>query len=416
LKGEYAERQAETSRNAETYEQAADWYQKAIDRDPNFALAIARLAENRTVRHWLFDRLGEVELGRIREMAQRALAIAPNLAEAHIALGLFYYLGQLNYDEALPKFQRAQELQPNNVRAMRFMASVHSRQGQWQRSLSEYEQCERLDPLDPTLPGNIGAIYNILRMWKEAARASARALALDPHSDLGMRALMFSCLNGRGDVEEGMRILATFPPGAVLSTNSWWLPAIIGDATYVYVIKRDFGAALKAWDKESSDPIANRQRLSARIAIHVLAGDAAVVRDEAEKARGLVEARVRERPDDKNALIQLSWIYLALNRGSQACAAFGGIIAAGERCNRRHGSSRRARGNRSTHRSYERSSQDTSTAPLHSRWNFNHASEDRSRVGPDPQRSWLSTTPRRNRACWTIASSSSSTRATFSPS
>ena len=318
LKAEYAEREAESTRRPEAYEQAADWYRKAIDRDPNFTLAIARLVENRIARHWLIDRLGEGELEKLRETAEHALAMAPNLAEAHIALGLFYYLGHLNYDEALPQFQRALELQPNNVRALRLIGSVHYRQAQWMRSLSEYEKCERLDPLDPTLPGNIGATYCFLRMWKEASRAGSRALNLDPHSDLGMRAVLISCLNGTGDIEEATRILGRFPPDTLLGTNSWDLQNIIGIGTYVYVIKRDFGAALKKWDKESSDPIANRQRLSARVAIHVLAGDAASAREEVERARGLVEARVRERADDKNALIQLSWINVALNREAEA--------------------------------------------------------------------------------------------------
>ncbi|MEY2526484.1 MAG: hypothetical protein QOE73_1255, partial [Verrucomicrobiota bacterium] len=318
LKGEYAEREAESRRRPEAYEQAADWYRKAIDRDPNFALAIARLVENRVAKHWLIDRLGQGELEKLKETAEHALAMAPNLAEAHIALGLFYYLGQLNYDEALPKFQRAQELQPNNVRALRLIGSVHYRQAQWNRGLAEYEKCERLDPLDPTLPGNIGFTYCFLRMWKEASRAGSRALNLDPHSDLGMRAVLISCLNGTGDIEEATRILGRFPPGTLLGTNSWDLQNIIGIGTYVYVIKRDFGAALKQWDKESSDPIANRQRLSARVAIHVLAGDAASAREEIERARGMVEARVRERADDKNALIQLSWINVALNREAEA--------------------------------------------------------------------------------------------------
>src|SRR6267143_2024347 len=318
LKGEYGEREAESTRRPEAYEQAADWYRKAIDRDPNFALAIARLVENRIAKHWLFDRLGEAELEKLRETAEHALAMAPSLAEAHIALGLFYYLGQLNYDEALPKFQRAQELQPNNVRALRLIGSVHGRQGQWNRGVSEYEKCERLDPLDPTLPGNIGFTYCFLRMWKEASRAGSRALSLDPHSDLGMRALLISCLNGTGDIEEATRILGRFPPGTLLGTNSWDLQNIIGIGTYVYVIKRDFGAALNQWDKESSDPIANRQRLSARVAIHVLAGDAGSAREEIERARGLVEARVHERAYDKNALIELSWIDVALNRDAEA--------------------------------------------------------------------------------------------------
>jgi len=133
-----------------------------------------------------------------------------------------------------------------------------------------------------------------------------------------MRAVLISCLNGTGDIEEATRILGRFPPGTLLGTNSWDLQNIIGIGTYVYVIKRDFGAALNQWDKESSDPIANRQRLSARVAIHVLAGDAGSAREEIERARGLVEARVHERADDKNALIELSWIDVALNRDAEA--------------------------------------------------------------------------------------------------
>ena len=54
------------------------------------------------------------------------------------------------------------------------------------------------------------------------------------------------------------------------------------------------------------------------MAIHVLAGDAAGAQTEAEKARGLVEARLHERPEDTSPLTQLSWIYLALKRNADA--------------------------------------------------------------------------------------------------
>ena len=318
LKGEYAAREAERSRKAEAYDQAADWYQKAIDRDPNFALAIARMAENRIQRHWIIERLGDAELEKIRETAEHAMALAPNLAEAHIALGMYYYFGKRDYDHALRQFGRALELQPNNVRALFFSGAVHRRQGQWERSLSEMEKCEELDPRDATVPEEIGATYVLLRMWKEAKQAGLRSLALDPQNVDGMRAALLSCLNGTGDVKEATRILGTFPPDNTFATASWSLQEIIGLRVSVYLAKRDFGAALQAWDKESSDPTANRQRLSARAAIHVLAGDAAGAREEIETARGLVEAQLRERPDDKNALIQLSWINVALNHEAEA--------------------------------------------------------------------------------------------------
>src|SRR5262249_23055730 len=90
----------------------------------------------------------------------------------------------------------------------------------------------------------------------------------------------------------------------------------IGQFPYFYVIKRDYATALKAWDKDSGEAPANR--LSARAAIFVLAGDTSSATEESERARNLVEARLRERPDDGYALSQLSWIYVALQRTSEA--------------------------------------------------------------------------------------------------
>ena len=92
----------------------------------------------------------------------------------------------------------------------------------------------------------------------------------------------------------------------------------IGARAYLSVVERDFAAALKVWENEITDPAGNRERLSAKVAIHVLAGDAAVAQAEAEKARVLVEARLRERPEDISPLTQLSWIYLALKRNADA--------------------------------------------------------------------------------------------------
>src|ERR1039457_1108669 len=73
LKGEYCEREAEASRKPAAYEQASSWYQQAIARDPQFALAMARLAENQMWQHWYFKRLSEPELEEVKSRAERAL-------------------------------------------------------------------------------------------------------------------------------------------------------------------------------------------------------------------------------------------------------------------------------------------------------------------------------------------------------
>jgi tetratricopeptide (TPR) repeat protein len=161
-------------------------------------------------------------------------------------------------------------------------------------------------------------------MWEEANRAGLRSLALDPHNLAGMEDVISSCLNGTGDIEKTIRILAAFPADLLIAHSDKFAGAIsgiIGPWTYVYAIKRDYGAALKAWDQEKSSSLQIRDRLVARAAIHLLAGDAANARDEIESGRALVEARLREQPDDSYALTQLSWIDTALGRNGEALTA-----------------------------------------------------------------------------------------------
>ncbi len=320
LKGEYEEREAESTLKAEPFDRAAAFYQEALNRDPNFALAAAGLAESRITRHWFVSPLAESELAEVKTIADRALALAPDLAEAHMALGHFYYHGKRQYDDALTEFRRALDRQPNNVRALEYSGYVYRRQGQWERCLSELEKCEERDPRNAGLPANIGTTYCALRMWQKARQASLRAVALDPHNVVGMRSIYLSCLNGTGDIREARQFLQTIPSNEQLFTNSLrgGVATIIGDGLYLDVIERDFATALKGWDNEETDPVKIRTRLAARVAIHVLAGDPDRVSDEVEKARTVLEARVRERPDDGLALTELSWVNLALKRKDEA--------------------------------------------------------------------------------------------------
>ena len=321
LKGEYQEREATSSHQPEAYDRAASWYREAIARDPHFALASASLAENEVWRHWYFKHLSEADLEKVKSTAQRAIALAPDLAQGHIALGLYYYLGKRQYDQALGEFQRVLELQPNNVPALNYIAHVHRRQGEWKRHLSELARCEQLDPRNSNIPAQIGASYCRLRIWEEAARAGSRSLALDPHNVSGMVDVLLSCLNGTGDIAKATQILAAFPAGSLTAVSYKFggdVSNIVGDWPYLDVIKRDYQTALKTRAGESRNPIADLDQFSARAAIHALDGDAAEARDEIENGRTLVEARLREQPDDPYTLTQLSWIALSLRRNAEA--------------------------------------------------------------------------------------------------
>ena len=295
------------------------WYRQAIAQDKNFALATARLVNSRMQRHWFVEPLSETELEEVRQSAQDAVKLAPALAEAHVSLGIVYYFGHRQYDDALAEFRRAIELQPNNARALEYSGYVHRRQGRWQECLSELAEAEEQDPLEATLPGNFGTTYTQLRMWKEAERYGSRALALNPHTVDGMRSLLISSLNGRGDIKNARRLLKTFPPDASLLADAAHstVEGPLGLRAYVSVLEGNYPAALQLFEKQSNG-VGERARLSAKAAIHVLAGDAAGTRPETERARSLVEARLQERPSDLDSMIQLSWIYLGLDRKSDA--------------------------------------------------------------------------------------------------
>src|SRR5437588_688607 len=131
LKGEFEQRVANSNFRPESFDQAARWYKEAIARDPNFALAIAQLAICQLRRHWLTDPLSESELMEAGRMAKQAVTLAPDLAEAHDAVGLFHYYVFREYEPALTEFQRAIQLQPNNPLGLQFVAAVHRRQGKW---------------------------------------------------------------------------------------------------------------------------------------------------------------------------------------------------------------------------------------------------------------------------------------------
>ena len=320
LKGEYVQREAESTLKAEAFDRADALYRGALERDPKFALAAARLATSRILRHWFVLKVSDSVLADIKKDAERALELAPDLPEAHLALGSLYYYGKRQYDQALTEFRRALELRPNDVGAQELIAFIYRRQGRWELALSEMAKCEGRDPRNAGFIANVGTTNLNLRIWEEAIRAGSRALALDPNNVVGMRAVFLSYVNGFEDLNKAKQTWATFPPGTTLSNQSQTgnSATIIGDGTYLYTIDRDFTAALKSWEVKKSNPQEERARLAARVTLHVLMGDAAAAPDEIAEAQKLVEARLQAEPEDVNALSQLSWIDLALHRDAEA--------------------------------------------------------------------------------------------------
>jgi TolB-like protein/Tfp pilus assembly protein PilF len=317
LKAESEFRAAQSSFRPDSFQQADNWYRQAIALDPSFALAIARLAQCQLTAHWFVKPLSKERLEEIKSNIEHALSIAPNLAEAHNASGLFYYFGRRAYPEALAEFARAIELQPNNSVALEYSGYVHRRQGQWQQALNELNHALEQDPRNASLAASLANTYDILRMHDEAQRLAKRAVSLDPHEVTGMITWINSIMRN-GDAEEALRVLATFPADTKLTTNTTvpGFSPMIGYRAWVFAFAREFDAAVQVWDNSSDEG----RQFAARSAIHLLANDLAAAQSDAEKARPLLERRLQDRPDDTAALTELAWVYLGLRRNAKAVA------------------------------------------------------------------------------------------------
>ena len=198
-----------------------------------------------------------------------------------------------------------------------FLGYVYRRQGQWERSLSELARAAELDPRDPKLPGDMAGTYLNLRQWSEARRFALRTLAIDPQQVAALHALVFSYVNGDGDIGGAKRALASVR-GNIRTNDRGAVSRLIGYHAYLHVLERDFAGALKEAEKESAGSTEGVLTASARAAICVLAGDGAGARLAGEEARALLEAKLRERADDVGAMSQLRWVYLALGRNADA--------------------------------------------------------------------------------------------------
>src|SRR6476660_5090038 len=141
------------SRNPDTlledYKTAEQLYMQAIELDPNFALAHARLA---SVCAEIFRYSEPTESWRTKALAEAetALRLKPNLAEGHFALGQCIYWMNKDYDRALEQFEIASRLSPSNADTRRLIAAIERRQGKWQEALEAYERVAKLDPQNPS--------------------------------------------------------------------------------------------------------------------------------------------------------------------------------------------------------------------------------------------------------------------------
>ncbi len=182
--------------------------------DPKFALAWALLAR--------IDAIGYVTTTleptmalreEVRQAAETALSLQPDLAEAILAKGYYYYGCLKDYDAAVRYFEHARRLLPNSSQIPESLAYVTRRQGQWARSESYFNEAERLDPRDVNLLTQHALSYQSLRRFPEALRKLDQVLDITPN-DVDTLAFKAEIAQAQGDLPRASALLAPLYPGA----------------------------------------------------------------------------------------------------------------------------------------------------------------------------------------------------------
>ena len=208
-----------------TLQRAAEYYEQATALDPHFALAWAQAV--RAHSYIYYNGVPSAVHGEAaRRSAHRALELAPNRAETHLAMGI-YYTGVLrDYPRALAELKQADRLDPGNADILAIAGMAEQAVGHWDSAFVHHQRAHTLDPRSVIAARRFGHTLLWMRRYPEAITTLHRALALAP-ANLENRVLLALAHLAQGDLVKA-RVTIKDAPGGVDPTTRVATIAVYG--------------------------------------------------------------------------------------------------------------------------------------------------------------------------------------------
>jgi TolB-like protein/Tfp pilus assembly protein PilF len=293
--------------------QSEQLYQRAIELDPNFALALARYSQLESWMVRTHDASSD-HREKARTLAERALQLQPDLPEAHLALGFSYYYGDNNYEAALKEFEIAQRALPNESEVYLAIGAIQRRQGKWAESTANLEKAVSLNPKDSWPLQNLAFNYQMLRNFDAANKTVDRALQIDPQgiSLWGIKAKL--AISEKGDLSVGEKLLEkakSFPMSSEERLK------MIGGQANLLLAQRKYQEVLQLGatvpdDTFAAVPGSLAYKYFPLGIAHKALGDDAAARMAFLKAKNILEEQLKQKPDDAELRVQfaklLAWL------------------------------------------------------------------------------------------------------------
>src|SRR5881227_2969896 len=165
-------------RTGEDLHKAIGYFEQAIAKDPNYALAYVGSADSYLLLSSYSNISPPESLPRARAALEKALALDDSLAEAHASFGLLDTL-ELHLQHALVGYQRAIDLKPNYATAHHWLALGYATLGQFDPGIAEAKRAIELDPLSLIINADCSYIYFNARRYDEAETQARKTLEMD---------------------------------------------------------------------------------------------------------------------------------------------------------------------------------------------------------------------------------------------
>jgi TolB-like protein/Tfp pilus assembly protein PilF len=291
----------------EKLRQSEQLYQRAIELDPNFALAIARYSQ---LQNWIVHDIERTPERREkgRTLAERAIQLQPDLPEAHLALGFSYYYGDTNYEAALREFEIARRGLPNESEVYLAIGAIQRRQGKWTESIANLEKAVSLNPKDTWPLQQLSYNYAILRNFDKANQTIDRALVLDSTAFGPLEVKSSLAISEKGDFNVAEKALSAMNAAGMTNEQKLKFASARAD---VFFLERKYREGLQAAELLPDDQVAGFP--GGLWSKYYYVGFARkALQDEHEaraaflKAKTAAEEQIKRSPDDAKPHMQLA--------------------------------------------------------------------------------------------------------------
>jgi len=223
-------------------ERAVRSYEEAVKLDPNFALAWVYISRAQSIYYRNVDP-SPAQLATAKDALDRALALDPNLPEAHLARGYYRFQVERDLPGALSEFQKAEQGLPNNADVFTAISMIQRRRGHSDEAIEAARRAVGLDPRNRDACFFLATTYGSQRRFRESRAVVDRVLAFDPTDRHAINGKVYGYLL-TGDLKTAEPLLAN--------------PVIEPSAHGLYAfLQRNYAAAAEIFSKTTADD-ANR--------------------------------------------------------------------------------------------------------------------------------------------------------------